>query len=82
MEDSDDDHEDKFKDEEDQALLNNEDRFVPRGERHGSGFRRDSRWQDGTDRNLGNIKMKIPLFQGKKRSWSILGIGEDGGVYL
>jgi len=38
---------------------------VPRGERHGRGFRRDPRWQDGTDRNLGNIKMKIPSFQGK-----------------
>ena len=45
--------------------MNNEGRFVLRGERHGRGFRRDPRWQDGTDRNLGNIKIKIPSFQGK-----------------
>ena len=38
MDDSDDDHKDEFKDEEDQASLNNESRFVPRGERHGRGF--------------------------------------------
>ena len=43
MDDSDDDHEDEFKDKEDQASLNNEGRFVPRGERHGRGFRRDPR---------------------------------------
>ena len=61
----DDDHEDEFEDENDQASLNNKGRFVPRGERHGRGFQRDLRWQDGTDKNLGNIKMKIPLFQGK-----------------
>jgi len=36
--DSDDDHEDEFKDEKDQATLNNEGRFVPRGERRGRGF--------------------------------------------
>ena len=65
LDDSDDYHEDEFEDEDDQASLNNEGRFVPRGERRGRGFRRDPRWQDGTDRNLGNIKMKIPLFQGK-----------------
>ena len=58
-------HEDEFEDEEDQVSLNNEGRFEPRGERRDRGFRRDPRWQDGTDRNLGNIKMKIPLFQGK-----------------
>ena len=45
--------------------MNNEGMFVPRGERRGRGFRKDPRWQDRTDRNLGNIKMKIPLFQGK-----------------
>lgn len=60
MDDSDDNHEDKFEDEDDQASLNGEGRFVPRGERGGRGFRRDPRWRDGTDRNLGNIKMKIP----------------------
>ena len=38
---------------------------MPRGERRGRGFRRNPRWQDGTDRNLENIKMKIPSFQGK-----------------
>ena len=38
MNDSDDDHEDEFKDEKDQATLNNEGRFVPRGERRGRGF--------------------------------------------
>ena len=43
MDDSDDDHEDEFEDKEDQALLNNEGRFVPRGERHGKGFQRDPR---------------------------------------
>ena len=26
---------------------------------------KDLRWQGGIDRNLGNIKMKIPSFQGK-----------------
>ena len=63
--DSDDYHEDEFEDEKDQTLLNNEGRFVPRGERHGKGFRRDPRWQGGINRNLGNIKMKVPSFQGK-----------------
>ena len=65
VDDFDDDHEDEFEDEEDQTLLNNEGRFMPRGERRGRGFRRNPRWLDGTDRNLGNIKMKIPSFQGK-----------------
>ncbi|KAK4552365.1 hypothetical protein RGQ29_032073 [Quercus rubra] len=65
LDDSDDYHEDEFEDEDDQASLNNEGRFVPRGERRGRGFRRDPRWQDGTDRNLEDIKMKIPSFQGK-----------------
>ena len=62
IDDSDDYHEDEFEDEEDQASLNHESRFTPRGERRGRGFRRAPRWHDGTDRNLGNIKMKIPLF--------------------
>ncbi|KAK4601729.1 hypothetical protein RGQ29_011031 [Quercus rubra] len=65
LDDSNDYHEDEFEDEDDQASLNNEGRFAPRGERRGRGFRRDPRWQDGTNRNLGNIKMKIPSFQGK-----------------
>ena len=65
MNNSDDDHKDEFEDEEDQASLKNEGRFVPRGQRHGIGFRRDPRWQEGTDRNLSNIKMKISSFQGK-----------------
>ena len=65
VDDFDDYHEDDFEDEKDQASLNHEGRFVPRGERRGRGFRRAPRWQDGIDRNLGNIKMKIPLFQGK-----------------
>uniref|UniRef100_A0A7N2MS55 Reverse transcriptase n=1 Tax=Quercus lobata TaxID=97700 RepID=A0A7N2MS55_QUELO len=55
----------EYEDEEDQVSLNNEGRFVPRGERRGKDFQRDLRWQDGTNRNLGNIKMKIPSFQGK-----------------
>ena len=38
VDDPDDDHEDEFEDEENQASLNNEGRFVPRGERHGRGF--------------------------------------------
>uniref|UniRef100_A0A2N9FJQ1 Reverse transcriptase n=1 Tax=Fagus sylvatica TaxID=28930 RepID=A0A2N9FJQ1_FAGSY len=63
VDDSDGDHEDEFEGEEDQASLNG--RFVPRGERHGRGFRTGLRWRDGTDGNLGNIKMKIPSFQGK-----------------
>jgi len=58
MDDSNEDPED----EEDQTLLNGVGRFVPRGERHGRGFRRNSRWQDGTNRNLPRIKMKIPSF--------------------
>ena len=58
-------YKDEFEDKDDQASLNNEGRFAPRGERCGRGFRRDPRWQDGIDRNLGNIKMKIPSFQGK-----------------
>ena len=65
VDDSDAYHEDEFEDEEDQVSLKNEGRFAPRGERRGRGFRRDPIWQDGTDRNLGNIKMKIPSFQGK-----------------
>ena len=50
MDNSDDDHKDELKDEKDQVPLNNESRFVPRGERHGRGFQRDPRWQDGIDR--------------------------------
>ena len=63
--DSNDYHDDEFEDKDDQASLNHEGRFVPRGERHGRGFRRAPRWQDGIDRNLGNIKMKVSSFQGK-----------------
>ena len=62
MDDSNDDPEDEFEDEEGQTLLNGVGRFVPRGERHGGGFQRNSRWQDGIDRNLRRIKMKIPSF--------------------
>ena len=58
----DENHEEEFGEDEDQASLNGEHRFVVRGERRGRGFQRDPRWQDG---NLGNIKMKIPSFQGK-----------------
>ena len=61
----DDYHEDEFEDEEDQTSLNHEGRFAPRGEMRCRSFRIAPRWQDGTDRNLGNIKMKIPSFQGK-----------------
>ena len=45
--------------------MNHEGRFALRGERRGRGFRIAPRWQDGSTRNLGNIKMKIPSFQGK-----------------
>jgi hypothetical protein len=38
MDDFDGDHEDEFEGEEDQASLNGEGRFVPRGERRGRGF--------------------------------------------
>jgi hypothetical protein len=64
VDDFDDDHDDELEDEDNQAL-NGEGRFMPRGERHGRGFRRDPRWQNGIDQSLGNIKMKIPSFQGK-----------------
>ena len=64
MDDSDGDHGDEFEGEKDQASLNGEGRFVPMGERRGRGFRTGPKWRDGTDRNLGNIKMKIPSFQG------------------
>ncbi|RVW13257.1 hypothetical protein CK203_111568 [Vitis vinifera] len=47
VDDSDDYPEDEFEDEKDQASLNHEGRFTPRGERRGSGFRRAPRWQDG-----------------------------------
>jgi hypothetical protein len=63
VDDSDGDHEDEFEGEKDQASLNG--RFVPRGERRGRGFQTGLRWRDGTDGNLGNIKMKIPSFQRK-----------------
>ena len=62
IDDSDDYHKDEFEDEDDQASLNNEGRFAPMGEWCGRGFRRDPRWLDGTNRNLGNIKMKISSF--------------------
>jgi hypothetical protein len=65
VDDFDDNHEDEFEDEDNQASLNGEGRFVARGERRGRGFRRDLRWQNGIDRKLGNIKMKILSFQGK-----------------
>jgi hypothetical protein len=38
VDDSGGDHEDEFEGEEDQASLNGEGRFVPRGERHSRGF--------------------------------------------
>ena len=38
LDDSNDYHEDEFEDEDDQASLNNEGRFAPRGERCGRGF--------------------------------------------
>ena len=56
IDDSDDYHEDEFEDEEDQASLNNEGRFAPRGERRGRGFQRDPRWQDGSDRTYETSK--------------------------
>ncbi|RVW59789.1 hypothetical protein CK203_100604 [Vitis vinifera] len=46
VDDSNDYHEDEFEDEEDQASLNHEGRFAPRGETRGRGFRRAPRWQD------------------------------------
>ena len=44
VDDSEGDHEDEFEGEEDQASLNGEGRFVPRGERRGRSFRTGSRW--------------------------------------
>ncbi|KAL4626704.1 hypothetical protein ACB092_05G116400 [Castanea dentata] len=61
MNDSDDCHEDEFEDEEDQSSLNNE------------GKSKMARW---ADRNLGNIKMKIPTFQGKNDSEAYLEWGK------
>ena len=43
VDDSDYYHEDEFEDKEDQASLNNEGRFAPRGERRGRCFCRDPR---------------------------------------
>ena len=43
MDDSNDNNEDEFDNEEDQTSLNCEGKFVPRGESHGRGFRRDLR---------------------------------------
>jgi hypothetical protein len=37
----------------------------PRGVRHERGPRRNPMGQDGVDRNLGSLKIKIPSFQGK-----------------
>jgi hypothetical protein len=37
----------------------------PRGVRHERGPRRNPMGQDGVDRNLGSIKIKIPYFQGR-----------------
>ena len=44
IDDSDYYQDDEFEDEEDQASLNHEGRFAPRGERCGRGFRRAPRW--------------------------------------
>ena len=44
IDDFDDYHEDEFEDEDDQASLNHDGRFAPRGERHDRGFRRVPRW--------------------------------------
>ena len=43
VDDSNDYHEDEFEDEDDQASLNHDGRFAPRGERLGRGFRRAPR---------------------------------------
>ncbi|RVW84120.1 hypothetical protein CK203_053552 [Vitis vinifera] len=43
VDDFDDYHEDEFEDKDDQASLNHEGRFVPRGERHGRGFSKSSK---------------------------------------
>jgi hypothetical protein len=66
VDDSDGDHEDEFEGEKAQASLN--DRFVPRGERRGRGFRTGLRWRDGTDGNLGNIKNEDTVVPREKRS--------------
>ena len=44
VDDSDVYHEDEFEDEEDQASLNHESKFAPRGEKRGRGFQRAPRW--------------------------------------
>lgn len=56
-------YENEFEDENDDAILNGDGRFVKRGGGRGRGMRRGTRWQNGFDRNIGTIKMKIPSFQ-------------------
>ena len=56
---------DEDKDEYDRALVIDMGRFRHRRDRRERGHRRDPRGQDGVDRNLGSIKMKIPSFQGR-----------------
>ena len=63
---------DEDEDEYDQASVIDMDRFRHRRDRHERGHRRDPRGQDGVDRNLESIKMKIPSFQGKNDKESYL----------
>ena len=52
-------HEDKEEDE-----VEEKGRFAPQRGRHGRGVQRNPIKYEEFDRNLGSIKMKIPLFQG------------------
>ena len=65
IDESDDNHKDEFDNEEDRASMNSGSKFGPRREICGKCFQRDPIWKNGVDRNLGSIKVKIPLFQGK-----------------
>ena len=65
IDESGDNHEDEFDDEEDRASMNSGGRFGPRRPRRDMVFQRDPRRQDGVDRDLKSIKVKIPSFQGK-----------------
>ncbi|KAL6350802.1 hypothetical protein AAG906_031388 [Vitis piasezkii] len=58
VDDSNDYHEDKFEDEEDQASLNHEGRFTPKGERHGREEGREAtmaRFLNGLNRDIVNM---------------------------
>ena len=62
----------------------NEGGFEEEDERHSVGsvrrFGRVRGDRNRVDNDLGSIKMKIPLFQGKNEPEAYFGVGEEGGV--